>query len=169
MKYENINNSDLDGMSLASFCQRRAVQSLDSRHDPKIWTDDDFMFLSPRLHPQDHPSYTQVSLKRFYFALSDDGLTLKTLEMAYIVFLHSNSSYTCIISTLTIELYRCLYDFILLKTKAWTTFYGLLIVILTSQIWTNELKFKSPELHPQDPSYSVWHVNHKQHCIASWQ
>ena len=26
-KYENINNSDLDGMSLASFCQSRAVSS----------------------------------------------------------------------------------------------------------------------------------------------
>ena len=24
VKYENIHNSDLDGMSLASFCQRRA-------------------------------------------------------------------------------------------------------------------------------------------------
>ena len=25
VKYENINNSDLDGMSLASYCQSRAV------------------------------------------------------------------------------------------------------------------------------------------------
>ena len=25
VKYENINNSDLDGMSLASFCQSRAA------------------------------------------------------------------------------------------------------------------------------------------------
>ena len=25
VKYENINNSDLDGMSLASFCQSKAV------------------------------------------------------------------------------------------------------------------------------------------------
>ena len=36
---------------------------------------------------------SEVSLKRFYFALSDDGLTLKTLEMAYIGFCISNSSY----------------------------------------------------------------------------
>ena len=27
MKYENTNNSNLDGMSLASFCQSRAVYS----------------------------------------------------------------------------------------------------------------------------------------------
>ena len=30
---------------------------------------------------------SEVSLKRFYFALFDDGLTLKTLELAFIVFL----------------------------------------------------------------------------------
>ena len=35
---------------------------------------------------------SDVSLKRFYFTLSDDGLSLKTLEMAY-WFLHSNSSH----------------------------------------------------------------------------
>ena len=29
---------------------------------------------------------SEVSLNRFYFALSADGLTLKTLEMAYIGF-----------------------------------------------------------------------------------
>ena len=36
---------------------------------------------------------SKVSLKRFYFALFDDGLTLKTLKLAFIVFLNSNSSY----------------------------------------------------------------------------
>ena len=35
---------------------------------------------------------SDVSMKRFYFALFDDGLTLKTLKLAY-RFLHSNSSY----------------------------------------------------------------------------
>ena len=29
---------------------------------------------------------SEVSLKRFYFALSDDGLTFKTLKLAYISF-----------------------------------------------------------------------------------
>ena len=41
---------------------------------------------------------SEVSLKRSYFALFDDGLTLKTLKFAW--FLNSNSSniplYTCI-------------------------------------------------------------------------
>ena len=35
---------------------------------------------------------SEVSLNRFYFALFDDGHTLKTLKLAYIVFLHTNSS-----------------------------------------------------------------------------
>ena len=30
---------------------------------------------------------SEVSLKRFYFVLFDDGLTLKTLKLAFIVFL----------------------------------------------------------------------------------
>ena len=40
--------------------------------------------------------YNEVSFKRFYFALFHHGLTLKTLKLAYIiyvVFLHSNSYY----------------------------------------------------------------------------
>ena len=36
---------------------------------------------------------SEVSLKRFYFALFDDGLTLKTFEIGVYWFLNSNSSY----------------------------------------------------------------------------
>ena len=36
---------------------------------------------------------SEVSLKFFYFALFDDGLTLKTLKLAFIWFFNSNSSY----------------------------------------------------------------------------
>ena len=32
VKYKNINNSDLDGMSLASFCQSRAVKFMTLHH-----------------------------------------------------------------------------------------------------------------------------------------
>ena len=35
---------------------------------------------------------SEVSLKMFYFALFDDGLTLKTLKLAFIGFFNSNSS-----------------------------------------------------------------------------
>ena len=40
-------------------------------------------------HNKDIPCYvmSEVSLKRFYFALFDDGLTLKTLKLAFIGFL----------------------------------------------------------------------------------
>ena len=36
---------------------------------------------------------SEVSFKRFYFALFDDRLTLKTLKLAFIIFFNSNSSY----------------------------------------------------------------------------
>ena len=42
-------------------------------------------------------SVTEVSLKKLYFALFDDGLTLKTLKWAFIGFFNSNSSYELII------------------------------------------------------------------------
>ena len=36
---------------------------------------------------------SEVSLKRFYFALFDDGLTLKNFEIGVYRFLNVNSSY----------------------------------------------------------------------------
>ena len=47
---------------------------------------------------------SEVSLKRFYFALFDDGLTLKTLKLAYIVF--------CI-QTLRMKIFRIIVIFII--------------------------------------------------------
>ena len=35
---------------------------------------------------------SEVPLERFYFVLFDDGLTFKTLKLAFIVFFYSNSS-----------------------------------------------------------------------------
>ena len=43
---------------------------------------------------------SEVSLKRLYFALFDDGLTLKTLKLALIVFFSNSSNLSFVIAIL---------------------------------------------------------------------